>query len=171
MTSVFIFAAIGVSVTGGYVMLLISGNVPIPFRRKQMEIVHDSAGTSTNNLPPMRPIKYMGFRNGVLHQVDFMRTDDRFKFDFNIFWLPDDKPLAQFTGLLDKKNKELYEGHLVTDAERTYRIAFGEWNMEEYSFLGWILVSTKSGSFGLSVDDAKYLTIIGHVYTHPEINY
>lgn len=109
-----------------------------------------------------------------------MTTDFGLKdFDDNYF-IPDgvmlsdeDMDVMQFTGLLDKKEKEIYEGDILKwrDSEHLLEVRWGS--------VGWVYYSTLFKSFGHPIGDTcsefntkGYLSsseIIGNVYENPEL--
>lgn len=83
----------------------------------------------------------------------------------------DEKTVAQFTGLLDKQGKEIYEGDIIkiplngTESEycnRTVLYKHGRWAVEvtcgDY-------ISISSGEFSWGKD----LEVIGNVFSTPEL--
>lgn len=64
--------------------------------------------------------------------------------------------VMQFTGLLDKNGKEIYEGDII------------QWDTSDYSDLR-CAVSFCPPSFTLPGDDGGNLEIIGNIYENPEL--
>jgi uncharacterized phage protein (TIGR01671 family) len=73
--------------------------------------------------------------------------------------------VQQFTGLLDKNGKEIYEGDIVFDEDgefsKTCKI---EWNNESASFIG--ISIDDDGGFTMEEIDGE---IIGNIYENPEL--
>lgn len=72
----------------------------------------------------------------------------------------EDLELMQFTGLLDKNGKEIYEGDVVNEGvdNLNYEVAFqqgGFWLLERDNEMGW----PESGD----------IEIIGNIYENPEL--
>lgn len=85
-----------------------------------------------------------------------------------------DKPhliLMQFTGLKDKKGKEIYEGDIIKVKDHPDFSALGEigfvfWDNEEQSYF----YGVKDGwSDLLCTPETKQLEVIGNIYENPEL--
>jgi uncharacterized phage protein (TIGR01671 family) len=87
----------------------------------------------------------------------------------------------QFTGLLDKNRKEIYEGDIVKDyyLKQIGRIKFGhpfswgftiryfeDFNGEEINAFD----SDDIAWAGLTMDSAKHYEVIGNIHENPELN-
>jgi uncharacterized phage protein (TIGR01671 family) len=68
--------------------------------------------------------------------------------------------LQQFTGLLDKKQKEIYEGDIVSFDGRNYPIT---WERAR-----WSCPSDASGECDLN-DVVKLVEVIGNIFENPEL--
>lgn len=66
----------------------------------------------------------------------------------------------QFTGLLDKQGKEIYEGDIVR-WEDSFNFRVG-WDKERLCFQSW-------GSSAEPYQWMKYCTVIGNIYESPEL--
>jgi len=76
----------------------------------------------------------------------------------------EDYVLMQFTGLLDKNGKEIYEGDIVKDGEYKHQIIHSEKN------LGFMLEEIKNGTLrDFYPYDIDY-EVIGNIYENPELN-
>lgn len=76
--------------------------------------------------------------------------------------------IGQYTGLHDKKGKEIYEGDIVVDKEDE---VMGEitWNEEEASFYFSILYENGTYEEEKLNDWASVLEVIGNIYDNPEL--
>jgi len=110
--------------------------------------------------------------NGRLYEVEWMnfegglvsvRTPSELEFKLN------DVDLMQFTGLLDKNGKEIYEGDIVCILNGhhgdVYKI---QWQKE---FCCWEAedVHLKDFYFGEQFPSIKEVEVIGNIYENPEL--
>lgn len=96
--------------------------------------------------------------------------------------------VQQFTGLLDKQSKEIYEGDIVkggvyygwVNEKGIGVIKFGEWEQDgsghEYSTqtcFGWYINVKESQFYNedsfLDKEKCKFLEVIGNIYENPEL--
>jgi len=86
---------------------------------------------------------------------------------FNVT-LPQSLILMQFTGLKDKKGKEIYENDVVKVVDGMD----GELGIIWWNGLGWDIdwsIAKNLGKFDYSVGDSKCLEVIGNIYENPEL--
>lgn len=85
------------------------------------------------------------------------------------FHVPETAVLMQFTGLLDKNGKEIWEGDIVSGFEGrvTGQIA---WSTEDTAFwmFGGTLEKLTHGEF-LSPEYIENFEVIGNTYSNPEL--
>ena len=79
----------------------------------------------------------------------------------------DKTTIGQFTGLLDKQGKEIYEGDICENGDWendacafNYRIEEVKYIEDEATFIGW--------NFNI---DGMTCKVIGNIYENPELNY
>lgn len=91
----------------------------------------------------------------------------------NRCYILDDEPYAhqnsnliplQFTGLLDKNGKEIWEGDIVETARKTYRNKY--WNAR--IFVTWSHAAMMSG-FNVNPSRTYCYRVIGNIYENPEL--
>ncbi len=78
---------------------------------------------------------------------------------------PDDIILMEFTGLLDKQNKEIYEGDILNDRYYLFQVTF-------WSGAFWCQpVDEANEAYNLSLLHDHNMTgeIIGNIYENPEL--
>jgi hypothetical protein len=121
-------------------------------------------------------VKDVGGREVTTREIKFRAWDKVKQKMFMIFdnssldwFLPtwkDRYEVMQFTGLLDKNGKEIYEGDIVQDSS-IYRAPFWQykiaWNNEKAGWLAFPLDDANYG-FGLSMEGAETLEVIGNIY-------
>lgn len=90
------------------------------------------------------------------------KAEKRMKFLDSIWNMPDPSydfdEIQQFTGLLDKHGKEIYEGDIViTQDKLKYEVVFDQ---------GSYKVKTGSGNYNFY---PQYSEIIGNIYENPDL--
>jgi len=81
------------------------------------------------------------------------------------FDLIEDFVLMQFTGLHDKNGKEIYEGDIIVQGDRTFTI---EWGVEDAAF--WKANIQEEGRrYFYTRATAKDCEVIGNIYENPEL--
>jgi uncharacterized phage protein (TIGR01671 family) len=89
----------------------------------------------------------------------------------NPFWV-DEKTVGQFTGLLDKNGKEIYEGDIYqVAANKKYTVKFcnGETSLHEWyggAFVLWLNEETFFPFDELAMSTGE---VIGNIYQNPEL--
>lgn len=116
----------------------------------------------------MREIKFRAWDKGKKEMETFNLYDISYDYD-NGYWLKGagaslnfdvlkDTEIMQFTGLLDKNGKEIYEGDIVEFS------SFEEGREREE--ISWAKHFT---GFCFSKEDADRYEIIGNIYENPEL--
>ena len=121
----------------------------------------------------MREIKFRGWDK----ELNFMINIKRYKIDFNgqVLFDNNDKELynqtnkielMQYTGLKDKNGVEIYEGDIIKDGSRL-------WKIEISPIYGIFFILTKGGHSRCYGDFGSYLVdefkVIGNIYENPEL--
>lgn len=106
----------------------------------------------------MRTIKYRGWGIDaeMMHQWEQLQKIDK-------WWNHDAVKLMQFTGLLDKFGKEIYEGDIISMHNKQYNVVV------EFTDYGYQGLHKQSGYYeGLTafIEDHE---IIGDKYSNPEL--
>ncbi len=119
----------------------------------------------------MRPIKFRGkdlsgkWREGAL--VIFPQNNRVTIYDAKAFSYTriDPETVGQFTGLLDKNGKEIYEGDIIS-----YTILSRPVNYVcEFNKGAWRMVDVENGYDQLLYMFHKKCTIIGNIHDNPEL--
>lgn len=116
----------------------------------------------------MRTIKFRGNRvdNGGWVYGDLLTNNPTPQIlAFYGQYLVDKDTIGQFTGLLDKNGKEIFEGDIVRDSEG--RISYVKWLIQR---CGFVLVYERfdkdiTGSYG----KIEHLEVIGNIHDNPEL--
>jgi uncharacterized phage protein (TIGR01671 family) len=79
----------------------------------------------------------------------------------------DPESVGEFTGLLDKNGKEIYEGDILKSTYRSGEVKFGECyiNYQEYSAYGFY---TNDEYQEIIIEGGRF-EIIGNIYENPEL--
>lgn len=73
--------------------------------------------------------------------------------------------LMQFTGLLDKSGKEIYEGDIVRDCSHTDLVFAVEWNNEH---IGYWMPPEFDEEYEYPISEV-ILELIGNIYENPDL--
>ena len=76
--------------------------------------------------------------------------------------------VMQFTGLVDKNGKEVYEGDIVIHDSEKIVVSYGIQSVDAFEGAGfnlWSFYGEKLGGFRLQSE----IEIIGNIYEHPEL--
>ncbi len=80
-----------------------------------------------------------------------------------VVWMPqDDTVLMQYTGLLDKNGKEIYEGDIVQ--EGTYST-----ELVEFKDVVSCGCCNEASGYPWSIEEAKLKEVVGNIYENPEL--
>ena len=121
-----------------------------------------------------RQIKFRAWNHKHKYMDDafFIRTCDGATFDVPKFrydtpnteieYTDEFSPLMQFTGLLDKAGKEIFEGDLLQMDDLIVPVVFDDGSFQ-------IKTNTYQGSSHLMQDRAKRFEVIGNIYQNPEL--
>ncbi len=107
--------------------------------------------------------EYLIGLNGKFYRMDFYSGIENYEDGNLIFNELDNITLSQFTGLLDKNGKEIFEGDIVEYNTKITSRRVVEWDDERVGFL----LKVKGGYDGLM--NYMEVTIIGNIYQNPEL--
>lgn len=104
-------------------------------------------------------------REGKMHYItkfgDFLREYAPIEF------IVDENTIGQFTGILDKNGKEIYEGDILSDGEVKYEVWYSE---DKTGFIAEMRDPQNDLVDYLgSYDTERIMTIIGSIYDHPDL--
>ena len=116
-----------------------------------------------------REIKFRAWDKYHQHMLDdfyFQNIDDSNWVNVGFERLKDLKDLVimQFTGLLDKNGKEIYEGDVVANV-----IYFDEPRKLEFNVLGAVSTVFKGSQFSITTHMLRDIEVIGNIYSNPEL--
>ena len=116
----------------------------------------------------MRPIKFRAWdkENGV------MMTEVSLYFS-NGVWSDEKIEIMQFTGLLDKNEKEIYEGDIVEDKSSNYGLQIVVWN-NRFASYGQTWPKGFTGSlnedhYPFAANNWSLVEVIGNIYENPTL--
>jgi uncharacterized phage protein (TIGR01671 family) len=83
-------------------------------------------------------------------------------------------PLMQFTGIVDKNGKDIYEGDILKVYDREIRAvefknAFWQLELKEANVLGGFGTPTESGHKPLYRYPENHMEVIGNIYENPDL--
>jgi len=114
--------------------------------------------------------EYLIGLNGKFYRMDFYSGVENYE-EGNLVWNElQNITLSQFTGLLDKNGKEIFENDIVcwTFDEKTKKeIVFHEGCFGHFNFMG---INNEYFEF-IPIDKkrAEYMIVIGNIYQNPEL--
>jgi hypothetical protein len=118
-----------------------------------------------------RPIKFRAWNGGEMISPDFVnREGDAYWQENSITQIS--KELMQFTGLLDKQGREIYEGDIVIshDFKIHWRV---QWHLCRWQLFPWDKIHygpDKEELWGVpEIYNSSSLEIIGNIYENPEL--
>jgi len=119
----------------------------------------------------MREIKFRAYHNGRMFEFGFDEIDTGWAWPLDSegrhsdgIYL-EDLPIQQYTGLHDKRGKEIYEGDIVLnhDFEPPYPYVV-DWN----GVMGWWQIYAKNIYSQRQLSENE-LEVIGNIYENPEL--
>ena len=84
----------------------------------------------------------------------------------------DFETLGEWTGLLDKNGKEIYEGDIVRLGETIYKVGIGGYFSKNSCGWGVHYISSNPDEFAIEASpmgSEKYIEVIGSIYENPEL--
>lgn len=108
-----------------------------------------------------RPIKFRAWHTGRMW-IEGAEDNGTYPTDCLVVLRDNGSPLMQFTGLLDKNGKEIYEGDILkTDSGAHNKVCWRD------DFACFCLRFSKGAS--LNIDGADKYEIIGNIWENPEL--
>lgn len=101
-------------------------------------------------------------REGKTHYIT--KPGDYLREYAPIEFIVDGKTVGQFTGLLDKNGKEIYEGDILGCPEDNYFL-----NETVIFTEGCFMVKDDYTTTPMCAIDAQYRTVIGNIHNHPSL--
>ena len=121
----------------------------------------------------MRPIKFRAWDASVKEMMSVGSINFGQQPDSGHIWTPDSAPqhraliavvLMQFTGLLDKNGKEIYEGDVVR------HFSYGDvWEVEYIPQAAGVVIHGRSGQCPLTDGCKHNIEVIGNIYENPDL--
>ena len=116
-------------------------------------------------------LKYTGGKQMI--QVDFIQCSPYLRIDVNTVdnnekWIDveNNAILLQFTGLLDRSGKEIYEGDIIRDFEN--QITTVEWT--DFGWKPWIdIINMLFAGYPSFSEPETFVEIIGNIYENGEL--
>lgn len=114
-------------------------------------------------------------RVGGVHCIIDMQPDFQGKVEYVVIQVAPDT-IGQFTGLLDKNGKEIYEGDIVkwtmTQNEVTEDGGYREYDSDEIGEVEWCKDALYVGEYcavGFSYESEDYAEVLGNIHDNPEL--
>lgn len=114
-------------------------------------------------------------RVGGVHCIIDMQPDFQGKVEYVVIQVAPDT-IGQFTGLLDKNGKEIYEGDIVKWILTMPRIGvyggYEEYDTEEIGEIKWDAGALQLGEYcaaGFAYESEDYAEVLGNIHDNPEL--
>ena len=115
----------------------------------------------------MRTLKLRYFYKGKFYYIDLYKDNTRIKFE-EYEKRPKTSPFEQFTGLLDKSGKEIYEGDIVKaiyPSNAINKLA----GLHHVFVIEWENRYPHDNFLGYNLGFFDSIEIIGNIYENPEL--